>query len=338
MKFIHLADVHLGDKFDITSSLSKRVRGLSWKSLSNILNANKDVDFALIAGDLFERSYFSSKDFKRLFEIFESFGKDIYYVSGNHDYFDGYTDIFFANGPANLHVFPSDRLGVYEDNSTRIYGISYRDRVFNQEVDLGIDLDKNFFNILLIHSDVGREGSKYCNLNEEDIISSDFNYIALGHIHKAQAIAKAFYPGSIEPHSFTDTNNYGYIRYDDGKVSFVDSSITKFVDMKVNLSDFSSAKDLLAFVNNKLSEDKKNFLRLTISLMEDIDLGQLKKYIDADFVEIIKKEDLDFDKIISLYPNSLLSKYYDKFKGKTSEKDKLARDMGLDAILRSRND
>ncbi|MDU0894293.1 MAG: hypothetical protein E7A85_03355 [Anaerococcus sp.] len=81
MKFIHLADAHLADKSSFDNDLGTIIRKKSWESFENIFKSNQDIDFALIAGDLFERLYFSSKDFDRLFKIFEEFGKDIYYVN-----------------------------------------------------------------------------------------------------------------------------------------------------------------------------------------------------------------------------------------------------------------
>lgn len=167
MKFIHLADAHLADSFNFDNKLSKTIREASWKSLTNILSANKDVDFALIAGDLFERSYFTAKDFKRLFEIFEDFSKDIYYVAGNHDYIDNYSKIFLRNSPLNFHVFGSDALEMFEKNDLRVYGISYDDRSFSKKIDLNIKLDSNYFNILLIHGDLDRKASSYFNLDSK---------------------------------------------------------------------------------------------------------------------------------------------------------------------------
>ena len=78
MKFIHISDIHLADKLDFDSSYSKLIRKIKWDSFEKILKENKDVDFLLISGDLFERDYFSLKDYQKLFEIFEEFSKNIY--------------------------------------------------------------------------------------------------------------------------------------------------------------------------------------------------------------------------------------------------------------------
>lgn len=337
MKFIHLADVHLADSYNFDKILSKKIREASWQSLSNILNSNKDVDFALIAGDLFERSYFTASDFKRLFSIFEDFSKDIYYVSGNHDYFDSYNSIFLENSPENFHVFGSENLEVFEKDKLRVYGISYKDRIFSKDLDLAIKLDDEFFNIFLIHGDVDRDKSNYFSLNSQIIRDKSFDYIAMGHIHKAHSIDGIYYPGSVEPHDFTDIYDYGYIRYDDGKVSFIDSSILKFYDMSVNFRDFDNEDDLLNFINQKLL-DKKNIVRLEISSDKEIDERFIRNNIDAIYKEIHIKNERDLSDMVRLFPNSLLSLYSQKFDNSSGEIEKLALDIGLDAILRSKDD
>ena len=104
MKFVHISDIHLSDKLDFDSSNSKLIRKIKWDSFEKILKKNKDKDFLLISGDLFERDFFSLKDYKKLFEIFENFSKDIYYLCGNHDYIDSKNEIFFSDKPKNLQV------------------------------------------------------------------------------------------------------------------------------------------------------------------------------------------------------------------------------------------
>lgn len=307
-------------------------------SLSNILLSNKDVDFALIAGDLFERSYFTAKDFKRLFEIFYDFGKDIYYVSGNHDYFDSYNSLFLKNSPSNLHIFGSDALEMFEKNGVRVYGISYDDRIFSKKIDMNIDLDKNYFNILLIHGDLDKVDSSYFNLDSKLIEKTAFDYIAMGHIHKRSKIANIYYPGSLEPQDFSDIYDYGYIYYEDSKVDFVDSSILKFYDFKLNYEDFANEDDLVAFINSKLKPDKTNILRLEITTEKNIDEKFIRSNLEAYYKEVNIKDELGLANMVELYPNSLLSIYMDKFKNKNGEIENLARKIGIDAILRSKDD
>lgn len=335
MKFIHLADAHLSDKSNFDNSLGSVIRKKSWESFENIFNENKDVDFALIAGDLFERLYFSSKDFDKLFKIFDNFGKDIYYVTGNHDYFDSYNTIFLNNKPNNLHIFTEENLSLFEKDNMRVYGLSYKDRIYKNDFPYDLKLDKKFFNILLVHGDISPSPTNYLDLDPAILQEIGFDYVALGHIHKAANIYNIYYSGSTEPHDFSDIYDYGYIRYDDGEISQVDSSLMKFIDLDIYPNEYNNMEEILKYINDSLS-DKLNFLRLNLKEKSDLDTRILKKKINADYLEI--KEDFKENAsiAINLYPNSLLSKFSKSFEGKDDEISKLAYELGLEAILRSK--
>lgn len=335
MKFIHLADTHLADKSSFDNDLGSIIRKKSWESFENIFKENKDVDFALVAGDLFERLYFSSRDFDRLFKIFENFGKDIYYVTGNHDYFDSYNTIFLNNKPNNLHIFTGESLSLFEKDNIRVYGLSYKDRIYKNDFHYDLELDKGFFNILLAHGDISPSPTNYLDLDPVRLNEVGFDYVALGHIHKAASIYNIYYPGSTEPHDFSDIYDYGYIRYDDGDINQVDSSLMKFIDLDIYPNEYESKEDILEFVNDTLSS-KINFLRLNLKEKSDLDTRSLKKKVNADYLEI--KEDYQENKTyaINLYPNSLLSKFSKSFEGKEDEISSLAYELGLEAILRSK--
>lgn len=66
----------------------------------------------LVAGDLYERSLFTLKDYKELFHKIADFGKDIFYVAGNHDYIGEGNETIFKMKPDNLHIFPSKILSI----------------------------------------------------------------------------------------------------------------------------------------------------------------------------------------------------------------------------------
>ena len=335
MRFIHLADVHLADNSTFDNSLGQVIRENAWKSFEQIFLNNKDTDFALIAGDLFERSFFSSKDFAKLFKVFNQYGKDIYYVTGNHDYFDNFNKIFLNNKPNNLHIFTEDTLSLFEKDGLRVYGLSYMDRIFNGEFDYDISLDHEYFNILLAHADLSKTPTNYLDLDSEKLKKIGFNYVGLGHIHKASNIYNIYYPGSTEPHDFSDLYDYGYILYEDGNISQVDSSLMKFISLDINASDYKDEDDLIEKINNQLA-NKINFLRLNINGLDDFNIKKIKKNLQASYIDINLSQDESFDNVARLYPNSLLSKFDGKFNKETDPIKLKARDLGIEAILRSK--
>lgn len=337
MKFVHLADCHLGDRFDFKSGLSNQIRENYKKSLENILRNNKDLDFLLIAGDLYERSLFTLKDYKELFDLIGEFGKDVFYVAGNHDYIGEENEIIFKMKPDNLHIFTSEKLEYYEINSTRIYGLSYRDRIFSKDFSYDIDLDSDFFNILLVHATINNPESPYLNLNLDKLKKIGFDYVGLGHIHKWENFGNnIYYAGSIEPSDFSDIYDYGYILYDQGEISHVDSSIMNFLDISLDMSNFKDENELISYVNSKIKSDRENYLRLNI--VGTVNTKKVKEGIRANHLEIRLTEAESLYNLVNLYPNSLLEKYSKKFPQGLSDMEKRALELGLDAIYRSRND
>ena len=337
MKFIHLADCHLGDRFDFKSGLSNKIRENNRKSLKNILDTNKDVDFLLMAGDLYERSLFTLKDYKELFEILENFDKDIFYVAGNHDYISEDNEATLKMKPSNFHIFSSENLEYYEIDSTRIYGLSYSDRIYKGKFPYDTRLDDRYFNILLCHASLNNQASPYLNLNLDKLKNVGFDYIALGHVHKWEDFGdNIYYSGSIEPSDFSDAYDYGYIYYDEGNISHIDSSIMKFYDYKLKLSDFKNEDNLSSYLKHKLEDNKENYLRLELN--GKINKKKLEKDLKVSLLDLKISEDASLYDLVHLYPNSLLEKYAEKFPEDLSDLQKRALELGLDAIYRSKND
>lgn len=342
MKFIHLADCHLSENLKFDRSKSEFIRKTIWQSFEKTLLDNKDADFALISGDLYERNLFSLKDYQKLFDIFENFGKEIFYVTGNHDYISKDNETFFSKVPRNLHIFGKDKLKFEEFGKTRIYGISYSDRICDYNFDYGLKLNKEFFNILLIHADVFSCKTNYIDLNLDKLKSVGFDYVALGHIHKRENFqSNVYYAGSIEPRSFSDEFTYGYNIYDNGRVDVVDSSSMRFIKLPINMENFHSKEEICKYLKRYLSK-KYNFLKLdVINSNDDFKLDFLKDHLNLVYLDVNYKDDyLNVNSLLQRFPNSLLSQYIDKFDNLDMNDPSVqrAKELGIDAILRSKND
>src|SRR5690625_1656754 len=315
MKFISLSDIHLADSLDFESSYSKLIRDLKWESFRDILLKNKDVDFALISGDLYERNYFTMKDFQKLFKIIEEFGKNVYYISGNHDYIDKSNDIFFENKPSNLFVFNSDMFEFFEYKKVRIYGISYSDRIFDKRFNYNLKLNQDYYNILLAHGEIGNEDSNYLNLDFNKLNNMGFDYIGIGHIHKRNKFNdQIYYVGSIEPQSFKYVGDYGYNLYDGDRIRQISSAKLSFKVLSVDLEDFKNLDDLISFINDNL-KNKYNFLKLEIDNFDKFEIkkGKIKKESSLKYLELIYKKSKDYyKKITDQYENTLLDDFYKK--------------------------
>lgn len=342
MKFIHLADSHLASENKFSSEISNLIRTKSWETFENILEENTNVDFALIAGDLLERSFFTTKDYEKLFSLIKNFGKNVYYVTGNHDYISDDNKIFFMDKPSNLKIFNHTILEYLEEKKSRIYGMSYDDRIFSRSFNYNIELDPSFFNIFLVHGVVGEKKSNYLNLDLNRLKSMGFDYVALGHIHKPISISEnILYSGTTEAKDFSENLDYGYILYDGNGPKRKEVSQIKFNEITVKSSNFLNQEDLFKFISERL-KDKINFLRLNIKNDSklDIDKEELKKSLNLFYLEIKEEKTYDYNELKSLYEDSLLDRFLENTKKLDQDQqiNKRAKELGIDAILRSRYD
>lgn len=340
MKFIHLADCHLASENKFQAQTSDFIRGQVWESFEQIFTDNKDKDFALIAGDLYERSFFTASDYKRLFKLIKEFKKNVYYVTGNHDYIGEDNRIFFTDKPKNLKIFSSDKVEFFEEKNVRIYGISYKDRIFKEDFPYGIRLDPNFFNILLVHGVVGEDRSNYLNLNLSKLENVGFDYVALGHIHKPLSLSSSIhYAGTTEAKDFSEKLDYGYIAYKDGNPQRIDISKLKFTDLKLKASDYKNEEDLIQAIGKRLDE-KINFLRLTLINDKDfvLDEDTLKDDLNLFYLDLNLDKAYDLESLRDFYKDSLLDRFIENAdKVKTDKKiSRRAKELGMDAILRSK--
>ena len=65
-------------------------------------------------------------------------------------------------------------------------------------------------------------------------------------------------------HDYSDIYDYGYIRNNDGEIKYINSSLMKFYDIKVDADKFNDNKEIIEYLENKL-EDRINIVRLEIN-------------------------------------------------------------------------
>ena len=238
MKFIHIADLHLGKRFNDVNLLEDQEAALS----QIVERAVKDdIDAVIIAGDIYDKAS-PQADAMAAFDSFVSritaAGKKIYMISGNHDsdkriaYFSDiiksvgiYTTSEFDgrlqlvketddHGELNIYMLPFIKpvhvRRFYPDETIETYEDAVRCVIKNS------DVDPEKRNILICHQFItGAEtcDSETLSIGGLDNISAsafeDFDYVALGHIHKAQKVSRETlrYSGSLLKYSFSEAKH-----------------------------------------------------------------------------------------------------------------------------------
>ena len=101
------------------------------------------------------------------------------------------------------------------NNGINIYGYGFTD-FYSKKVELPQDLDNSKTNILVMHADLNgttREFGEYNSILESELQKTNFDYIALGHIHKSniEDKGKIIYPGSLTAGGFDELGKHGMI-------------------------------------------------------------------------------------------------------------------------------
>lgn len=235
IRFFHTADLHLDSPFKGMSELPEKgfeeIRNSTFEAFSRLIQDAIDVkpDFVLIVGDIYdgeERSLRAQKIFQKGMEQLAEHQIPVIISYGNHDHLKGKWTRFSL--PDNVFVMPKDTtkfvLNV-RDTQVNIYGFSYPERHVRQAMidTYPMAIDQNAVHIGMLHGSVQGNTSHdvYAPFRIEELLSKNYDYWALGHIHKRQVLhtdPPIIYPGNIQSRH----------RKEQGVKGFYDVTMTNF--------------------------------------------------------------------------------------------------------------
>ena len=238
MRFLHIADLHLGKQMNDVSLLPDQEFVL--RQILSIADG-EGADAVLIAGDVYQRSS-PQAEAMALFDWFVSqlamLGKRVFIISGNHDSaqrISYFSSLVKASGVYVSEAFDGrlqsvslrDRAGeivicllpfLRPSQVKRLLPeekiVSYQDAV--EAVLRQTPIDEKKRNILLCHQFI--TGCETSDSEERAVGGLDnidasvfdgFDYVALGHIHKPQRVRRDTlrYAGSPLKYSFSEANH-----------------------------------------------------------------------------------------------------------------------------------
>ncbi len=222
-RVFHCADVHLDSPFSLFSPREAESRRTELRAaFTSALMAAKEfgAEIFLISGDLFDGEYVT-KDTKELLENeFSKYPDCRFFISpGNHDPLKKGSPYLTMKLPKNVFVFGENRQCVeIPELETDVYGFGYTSRAYEESPVAGWQIkNPNRTNILICHGDLTGGDSAVGPMTVQEIANSGFDYVALGHIHKATGLQKAgnvffAYPGCMEGRGFDETGRKGALR------------------------------------------------------------------------------------------------------------------------------
>ena len=314
MKFLHIGDLHIGRRVNEFPMIDNQK-----EILTRILNIAKEqrVNGIIIAGDVYDKSIPSVE----AIEVFEAFIEELvraeisaYIVSGNHDSAERLSA--FANIIKSKNIYISKpyngQLEPIIVDDTAIWLMPFIRpadvRRFYPDIEIGSyqDAVKTVIdnceltatkNILVAHQFVIANGkspetsdsetSSLGTLDSVDLnIFNEFDYVALGHIHKPQSMGRkeVRYCGSPLKYSFSEINQ---------KKSVTIIEFDKKNTVKIDTIDLKPLKDLKEIkgsLDELLKMEKcEDYMHITLTDNSAVDA---KSKLETVFPNIMK---LDFE-------------------------------------------
>lgn len=278
MRILHTADWHLGKMVNDFSMLEGQSYYLN--ALIETLKT-KEIDAIIMAGDLYDRSLPPKEAVTLANTILTRMIKElqvpVFVIAGNHDSNERveYGSLLLADSQLYIEGTVKKETRKISLNGTNFYLLPFADHVSIRELlqddsikniedatrvqieAIKATMDPNEVNILIAHGyiiDYSQDTSEtsdserplsigtaeYVNVHLFD----DFDYVALGHLHKAQKVSsdKVRYSGSILKYSKSETahkKQVSIVTVDKSGVSIEPLYIEPLRDMRIVKGTFS---------------------------------------------------------------------------------------------------
>jgi exonuclease SbcD len=354
MKFIHIADVHLGAVPDSDMPWSTDRKKEIWSSFVHILDVcnEEKVDLLLIAGDLFNRQPLV----RELKEVNYYFSKlttaQVVIIAGNHDYISARSNYKGFEWISSVHMLMKDTIDfVYlSDIDTRVYGFSYYKKEIKEALYNNIQPELNGkINILLCHGGDGR----HIPIDRKKLQESGFDYIAMGHIHTPQVFScKMAYTGSLEPLNKKEVGERGYVlgeiitdisgnRQID--IRYIPSSIRQYIKVNLTVNQETTNAALVDQVREAIRNNGEQHIYLfTIQGFRSEDIHFDKEALKSlgNVAEVMDETvlDYDFDAIRHDNKDNILGMFIQKIMQSKASKEVAGKALyyGMEALLGAR--
>jgi len=274
VRFIHAADIHLDSPLRGLNRYEgapvDEVRMATRRALENLVTLAIDerVDFVLIAGDVFDGDW---QDMNTGFVFVRQMGKlrdcgiPVFTVSGNHDAANKMTRELPY--PDNVYILDTQKCETrrLEDLGVAIHGQGYRDQKETRNLALQYcPPTPGFLNIALLHTCLdGRDGhERYAPCQLSELVTRDYDYWALGHVHQRESINGGERPyvafsGNIQGRSIRESGAKGCLLVEADpsgsvQVEFRPLDVMRWEKLPIDCAPAEHRDDVLATVSSQL--------------------------------------------------------------------------------------
>ena len=302
MRFIHMADVHFDSPFTVLASKENlaNIRRLEQrKTFADTIEyiKNNKIPFLFISGDLYEQKYIRKSTIEYINNLFKEIPQTQIFISpGNHDPFLNNSFYNTFNWNNNVTIFSSE-IKIVETEEADIYGFGFSDFYCeNSEIEKINIKNKNKINILVTHGSLDASKTldmQYNPLNSNELKEIGFDYVALGHIHKANYEENKntlIYPGSLISFGFDELGEHGFLDVEINKNKLEKNNLN---NLEINNNKINN----LEINNNNLKINKKiKFIKADKRIFEEIKFNISEINSEEELVEEIKNMKLEKEK------------------------------------------
>jgi exonuclease SbcD len=276
MKFIHVADTHLGRK---DGKIDERTRDF-YNAFKQVIDfaIKEKVDFIVHAGDFFDKArppvetlVFAANELERLKQA----GIPLFLIAGSHDVGVGETILSLFDELGLVKNLSSPRYYKKEGDSIILDGESYKDvfvcgvpgkRANIEEIYKHLKpLRKGKYNIFVFHHTISDISEKFADI-PTSVLPKGFDYYAAGHWHgffkEKYDKGIVVYPGSTEANDISEAEKqkeryFLLVDTETNEIKKIPLKTREFMFVKVNC-DGLDAHEVADKAISEIKEIKKD--------------------------------------------------------------------------------
>ena len=263
MKILHTADWHLDAPLQGHGEKLRQALAAVPRQIFEICRQER-CDLVLLAGDVFDGVY-TPYTYQSLYDVLKAMDVPVFITPGNHDFCGADSPWLKELWPENVHVFKNTAVEsvALPELNLRVYGAGFSSMDSPALLE-GFQADcEEKYAIGIFHGDPTVINSPYNPVTKQQIQASNLDYLALGHVHKADSVqvgkTLCGWPGCPMGKGYDETGEKGvYIveLQDTAALRFCPLDTPRFYDLQAEPKDLGG---VLPAVGNE------NYYRVTLT-------------------------------------------------------------------------